>query len=161
MRSEAQGKKFSIKTSNFDGAGGGGYGVITASDLMVVLAAINPPPLQYAHMMTYHQHWPRHLLESMVFEDMRKRVKSQKTIRHEYLAKNHGSLFNAARDLSIGIADYLARHKIKNEHLSQRFDIEKSKFSRYYREFVADCIADYEHEFGKLERKIHEMTKDD
>ena len=96
------------------------------------------------------------------------RLLNQKHLTPTYISKNHISAVNAAHELSDGLADYLARHKIKDESLSPWFNqphqnhrINKDMFNRKYATFIRDCISDLENDLRKLEFKIHERTKND
>jgi len=76
-----------------------------------------------------------------------------------YIAKNHTNALNASYELSEGLAKYLARHKVKADKMGMYFEIEKSKFSRYYAPFIRECVADLEAQLGRLERQIKEKLQ--
>lgn len=82
----------------------------------------------------------------------------REAIKLDYIIKNHKSALNAAYELSEGLCGYLARHKISDDKYGTYFKIEKSKFSRYYRDFINDCACDLETQLNNLERQIKEKT---
>lgn len=162
MNPETAARKLVCKTVNLMSSGGGGHGVITPADLQAVFAAIEPKPLIKTLFEAQHQICEPVRLENMLVSWMFKRLMDKrKGMNLKYIAKNHESVLNASYEFSEGLAKYLARHRVSKDDLSPYFNIEKSKFSRYYAPFIRECIADLEQELNILNRQIIERTQDD
>ena len=152
-------RKLTAQTANLMGNGGGGFDALTTGDIQGLLMSCDATPLTWAFFEAKHEIADRTRFERLLIPWTLNRLMKSSKINLKYIAKNHTTNVQAAHELSEGLSKYLARHKIKADNLSPYFEIEKSKFSRYYAPFIRELVADLEADLGRLERQIIERLE--
>lgn len=155
-------RKMILQTPNFMSSGGSSFEALTTGDIQAVMMSCDATPLIFSFFEAKHKIRERYEFEKMLVSWMYNRLQNKHNgLNPNYVAKNHETILNASYELSEGLSKYLARHKIADDKLGSYFDIEKSKFSRYYAPFLRGCVSDLEFELGKLERQISDKLKDE
>lgn len=162
MSTEKTASKMIPQTVNLMSSGGCSHEALTAGDIQGLMMSIEATPLIWSFFEAKYEIQPidqfKHKLVYWLFN----RLINQQQIEEDYLIEHHITLVNAAHNLSEGLGNYLARHKIKDDAVSPYFrylDVQKRQFNRKYAPFINDCIADLQQELHNLEESIKERTK--
>ena len=148
------------KSVNYMSSGGSAFEALTCGDIQGLLMSCEATPLIWSFFEAKYQIRDRTDFENkLVFWTYNRLQDKHKGMPLSYIAKNHTNALNASYELAEGLAKYLARHKVKADKMGMYFEIEKSKFSRYYAPFIRECVADLEAQLGRLERQIKEKLQ--
>lgn len=165
MKSETLVSKMLPQTCNLMSSGGSAFEALTAGDIQGLLMSCDATPLIWSFFEAKHQIRSKAEFENKLTFWLYNRIINEQhrkeAIKLDYLIKNHQTALNAAYELSEGLCGYLARHKISDDKYGTYFNIEKSKFSRYYKGFINECVADLESQLNELEWQIDKYTQNE